>query len=233
MEDVSRGLQPLAKNIFEGLSPSYDRVLKLATLLQDGFWKKWLVGEASVGKGQTILDIGCGTGVLEENLLTDRGRVIGLDLTEEMLRVAQRKKIPSLESVYLGDAEKLPFQDGSFDLVVSCYVVKYCDAMVLASEAARVLRPGGRLVLYDFSRPRGLLAPFVGFYIYGVLKVFGALLRLVDASDALTYEALPDIIRTRKWDETFESTLKSAGFVDVGQKRLSGGAATGFRATKP
>jgi ubiquinone/menaquinone biosynthesis methyltransferase len=229
---MNRGIQPLARRIFEGLSPSYDRVLEIATLLQDRYWKRWLLEEASVGEGETALDVGCGTGVLEESLVSDHGNIIGLDLTEEMLRFAQRKGIPSLESLCLGDAESLPFRDGSFDLVLSCYVVKYCSAPLLASEAARVLRSGGRLVLYDFSSPRGAYAPFHAFYVYGVLRIVGALLRLVDAKGALTYEALPSVIRTRRWDETFEAMLKSAGFRDVGRKRLSGGAATGFRATK-
>ncbi len=116
--------------------------------------------------------------------------------------------------------------------MLSCYVVKYCSPPLLVSEAARVLRSGGRLVLYDFSSPRGAYAPFHAFYVYGVLRILGALLRLVDAKGALTYEALPSVIQTRRWDETFEAMLKSAGFRDVGRKRLSGGAATGFWATK-
>jgi len=229
---LSQGLQPLARRIFEGLSPSYDRVLEVATLLQDRYWKRWLLEKASIREGEKILDVGCGTGVLEERLAAGNGRVIGLDLTEEMIRAAQGKRIPSIDSLCLGDAENLPFSDGSFDLLLSCYVVKYCSASVLATEAARVLRPGGRLVLYDFSSPRGAYAPFLAFYVYGVLRILGAVLRLVRARGAFTYEALPTVIQTRRWDEEFEGLLRSAGFGDVGRKRLSGGAATGFWATK-
>jgi demethylmenaquinone methyltransferase/2-methoxy-6-polyprenyl-1,4-benzoquinol methylase len=227
---VSLGLQPLAKKIFEGLSPSYDQVLTLATLFQDRYWKSWLLKRARIAQGELVLDVGCGTGVLEESL--PKATVLGLDLTEEMLRLAQRKGLDSFGSLYLGDAERLPFRDCSFDTVVSCYVVKYCRAPALASEAARVLRPGGRLVLYDFSSPRGVYAPFLAFYVYGVLRVLGALLRTAGAGSAFTYEALPAVIQTRRWDDSFEELLTSAGFRDVGRKRLSGGAATGFWATR-
>ncbi len=229
---MSQGLQPLAKKIFQGLSPSYDRVLEAVTLLQDRYWKRWLLEGASLREGQTILDVGCGTGVLEESIADGRVKVVGLDLTEEMLRLAQHKGLPSLSSFCLGDAERLPFRDGTFDVVLSCYVVKYCSAQLLASEASRVLRRGGRLVLYDFSRPRGAYAPFLAFYVYGVLRILGTLMRLVGSKGAFTYQALPSVIRDRPWDETLGGVLISAGFRDVGRKSLSGGAATGFQATR-
>ena len=228
---MSSGLQPLARRIFQGLSPSYDRVLEYVTLLQDRYWKRWLLQAASIREGEAVLDLGCGTGVLEESV-AGRGGVVGLDLTEDMLRLAQAKRLPSVASLCLGDAERLPFSDGAFDVVLSCYVVKYCRAPLLASEASRVLRPGGRLVLYDFSRPRGALAPFLALYVYGFLRLMGVAMRLVGSSGAFTYQALPSVIRERRWDDTLAGVLSSAGFRKIGARRLSGGAATGFSAVK-
>lgn len=220
----------MARRIFEGLSPSYDRALNAVTLLQDVHWKTWLLQKAEVDREQKILDIGCGTGVLEERIIG--GEVIGVDLTGQMLRLAQTKHIPSLEELSLGDGEHLPFRDNAFDTVVSCYVVKYCEPRALVREMARVLRPGGKLVLYDFSSPRGLFAPFHAVYVYGMLKVFGRIVGTFDQDAAFTYQVLPEIIRSRIWDDRFEEVLRTEGFAQVGRKSLTGGVVTGFWATK-
>ena len=229
--DVDSGAQPLAQRIFEGLSLSYDRTLSLVTLMQDSYWKSWLLTRARLVKGSRILDIGCGTGVLEEKIdkATD---VVGVDITEQMVRIALSKHITSLGSLNLADGEHLPFKDGSFDCILSCYVVKYCNPAHLVKEAARVLRPGGVLVLYDFSPPRGPFAPFHAFYVYGVLKIIGRAMEPFDPDEAFTYLALPEVIRTRIWDTSFRDVLESAGFHSVGSRRLTGGVVTGFWATK-
>jgi len=225
---MDSGLQPLALRIFEGLSGSYDRVLDLATLMQDRYWKAWLIRDSNLGQSAKVLDIGCGTGVLEERLANSGATIMGVDLTEEMVRIAQKKDPEFADSFGVGDAENLPFRDGSFDLVVSCYVVKYCSQDRLASEVMRVLRPGGKLYLYDFSRPRGMFAPFHAFYAYGVLRIIGLILKPVAPGMAFTYEALPSVIRERPWDDSFAAELGEAGFSRVGSKRLSGGVVTAF-----
>jgi demethylmenaquinone methyltransferase/2-methoxy-6-polyprenyl-1,4-benzoquinol methylase len=229
---MDSGLQRLTLRIFEGLSGSYDRVLDLATLMQDRYWKSWLLENAGIRRGMRVLDLGCGTGVLEERLANSGSAVVGVDLTEEMVRLAQTKDPRFADSLSVGDAENLPFRDGSFDLVVSCYVVKYCSQERLASEVMRVLRPGGSFYMYDFSRPRGFFAPFHAFYAYGVLRVIGVLLKPVDPGLAFTYEALPSVIRERPWDDSFGSLLEGRGFSAIGSRRLSGGVITAFWATK-
>lgn len=188
-----------------------------------------MLSRADLKAGQLVLDVGCGTGVLEERL---RGiSVIGVDLTEEMVRLAKEKRIGSL-SLSVGDGENLPFRDGTFDSIVSCYVAKYCSTKALLEEMARVLKPGGKLVMYDFSSPKGAFAPFHALYVYGGLRLFGSAIRLVDPELALTYEALPEVIRSRLWDREFDAALLSAGFRDPKSQRLTGGAVTGFWATK-
>jgi demethylmenaquinone methyltransferase / 2-methoxy-6-polyprenyl-1,4-benzoquinol methylase len=179
-------------------------------------------------EGMEILDVGCGTGVLEDYLARTRLRIIGVDLTEEMIRIAQRKKIGCMKSLTVGDAELLPFRDASFDVVLSCYVVKYCRPELFATEVMRVLRPGGRVLLYDFSRPRGIFAPFHAFYVYGLLRIFGQMLDRIDPQTAFTYQALPTVIQERKWDDSFGGVLRECGFSEIGDRRLSGGVVTAF-----
>lgn len=200
----------------------------MATLTQDRYWKTWLLRSARIPEGAKVLDLGCGTGVLEEYLVKSGPIVVGLDLTEEMVRLAQRKNSRLAQSLSIGDAENLPFKDASFDFVVSCYVVKYCEPEALASEIMRVLRPGGMVFLYDFSRPRGFFAPFHAFYLYGVLRIVGVALKPVAPGLAFTYDALPSVIKERRWDDSFEALLERCGFSGVGHRRLSGGVVTAF-----
>jgi demethylmenaquinone methyltransferase / 2-methoxy-6-polyprenyl-1,4-benzoquinol methylase len=230
MEELASGKQEAVK-IFRGLSVSYDWVLDYATLMQDRRWKEWVVKSAGLTGGSKVLDIGCGTCILEERLRADC-LAIGLDLSEEMLRIGQARRSRTINSLLQSDGEKLPFRKEAFDAVVSCYVVKYCEPRILASEIARVLKPGGRLVLYDFVRPRGSLWPFNAIYTYGGLPLFGRVLRANGSSSAYTFSVLPKIIAGSHWEEEFGDVLSKSGFTTIEKTLLSGGTAMGFAAVK-
>jgi demethylmenaquinone methyltransferase/2-methoxy-6-polyprenyl-1,4-benzoquinol methylase len=225
-------MQETALRIFRGLASSYERALDIATLRQDRYWKRWVIERAEIVPGDWVLDVGCGTCLLEETLDRLHCKVVGLDLTEQMVRIGQSKCIGCVEGLIVGDAEFLPFGDCSFDVVVSCYVPKYVRSARLAQQVARVLRPGGRVVLYDFVRPRGPLAPFLRVYIHGALRVWGFLLGLIGNEAGLTFRILPRIIEEARWSEAIEEAFGREGIQSLACTRLSGGVVCAFSGKK-
>jgi demethylmenaquinone methyltransferase/2-methoxy-6-polyprenyl-1,4-benzoquinol methylase len=222
----------LALSIFGGLSPSYDSVLDWMTLYQDRTWKRRMLQRLELGEGARILDIGCGTCVLEERHPLGASQVVGIDITSGMIRLAQRKGLKSVSMLGLADAEHLPFRDMSFDLVLSCYVPKYCETRRFVEESARVLRPGGRMAVYDFTRPRGLFAPLLNLYVYGFMPALGRLVAPIDASLAFTCAALPGLIRSTTWDVDIGDALEDNGLSGGGREAMTGGVVTVFWASK-
>jgi demethylmenaquinone methyltransferase / 2-methoxy-6-polyprenyl-1,4-benzoquinol methylase len=223
----------LARNIFGGLSASYDSVLDWMTLYQDRTWKRRMLEKLALGEGARILDIGCGTCVLEERYQLKASEVVGIDITSGMIRLAQQKGLGSVSMLGLADAEHLPFREESFDLVVSCYVPKYCNTERFVEELARVLKPGGKAAVYDFTRPHGLAAPLLNLYVYGFIPVFGRLVAPLDASLAFTCGALPGLIRSTTWDEEIAAALRENGLSGGGHEAMTGGVVTVFWASKP
>jgi demethylmenaquinone methyltransferase/2-methoxy-6-polyprenyl-1,4-benzoquinol methylase len=222
----------LARRIFGGLSRSYDSVLDRLTLYQDGVWKRKMLDKLPWGEGAMILDVGCGTCVLEERFQMKGSQAVGIDITNGMIKLAQQKGLKSLSMLGLADAEHLPFREESFDVVLSCYVPKYCDAGRLVKEMGRVLKPGGRLAVYDFTRPKGPLSPFLNLYELGFIPTFGRLVAPLDPSLAFTCGALPGLIKSTTWSQEFGSALEENGFSKVGKEALTGGVVTMFWASR-
>jgi demethylmenaquinone methyltransferase/2-methoxy-6-polyprenyl-1,4-benzoquinol methylase len=223
----------LARRIFGGLSTSYDSVLDLMTLHQDSAWKRRMLGSLPVGRDKRILDVGCGTCVLEERDELGDSRVVGVDLTSSMIRLAQQKRLASVSMLGLADAEHLPFRDGSFDLVVSCYVPKYCDAKRFVDELGRVLKPGGKMAIYDFTRPHGFFAPLLNLYVDGFMPALGTLVAPLDPSLAFTCTALPRLIRSTTWKEEVDSALRGGNLSKEREEEMTGGVVTILWASKP
>ncbi len=219
--------QGTALHLFRGLAGSYDRVVDYATLFQDRYWKSWAASWGA-SPGGLVLDLGCGTLLMEERLAGSGSKFVGVDLTEEMVRAGKAKGLANVALLVNGDAESLPFPEEIFDSVVSCYVPKYVRLTKFAEELSRVSKPGAVVVVYDFARPRGPLAPFLGAYIRGGLGVAGFFSRLSGAGAAYAFDRLPDIIYRTTWDREIQRAMEGRGFETVAAERLTGGVVFGY-----
>ena len=216
-------MQRTALKLFGGLALSYDSVVDYATLYQDRRWKRWVADRIPDGGPGDVLDIGCGTLLLEERISSPRLTFVGVDLTREMVRKGQEKRLRNVALMVNGDAESLPFPDGSFGAVVSCYVAKYVDIQRFAREIARVSEPGARAILYDFARPRGALAPFLELYIQAGIRGVGLLLGLAKVEASFAFRKLPRIVDEAGWDGRVVAAMEGSGFETLSAQRLTGG----------
>lgn len=212
-----------ARRLFRGLARSYDRVVDLATFFQDRYWKRWVASHAPDLRGGFALDLGCGTLLMEERMRAWELQFVGMDLTEEMLREGQAKALPNVSLLLRGDAEELPFPAGTFDLVMSCYVVKYVRAERFAKEVARVAKQGATVVVYDFVKPSGSFAPLVEVYIQAGLRAVGFLLGLSGKDSAFTFRRLPGIVEGAVWEREIVKAMEREGIETKAARRLTGG----------
>lgn len=148
-----------AIELFAPLGPTYDRYARVLSLGQDPRWRSFLVSRLDVGPFDTVLDVATGTGAVAAELVRRTGcSVVGLDQSAEMLAEA-RRRVPERVSLVLGDAERLPFPDASFDGLTVTYLLRYVDepAQTLR-ELARVVRPGRTIASLEFAIPADPLA---------------------------------------------------------------------------
>ena len=208
--------------MFTQLVPHYDRMNRLMTAGRDGRWRRLAV-EAAAPQGADVLDLGTGTGDLSEEFRRAGARqVTSLDVSGAMLVRAREKYGVERIAWLVGDAHRLPFADGSFDVVASAFVLRNLpDLAESLEEMSRVLKPGGRLIGLDITHPPdsawGKLLR-VGFE-EGVTRVAGLL-----SGDRSAYRYLPNSLSGYPTADELSLMLEAAGLVDVTYRRLSLGA---------
>jgi demethylmenaquinone methyltransferase/2-methoxy-6-polyprenyl-1,4-benzoquinol methylase len=150
---MTRDVDP--EELFTPIAPTYERASALLSLGLEGGWRRRLVDRAEPHEGDLYLDVATGTGLVARELRQRaRCRVIGIDLTAGMLTAADRGD--GIQFVQ-GRAERLPFPDASFDGLTFTYLLRYVDdPTATMRELARVVRPGGRIAMLEFARPRSL-----------------------------------------------------------------------------
>lgn len=149
-----------AQALFAPLGGTYDRYARLLSLGQDPRWRRFLVSRVEAGPGDTVLDVATGTGAVALELLRQkRCAVVGLDQSTRMLEVA-RQRLPGEVELVEGEADHLPFPDGSFAALTFTYLLRYVDDPAeTLRELARVVRPGGTIASLEFGVPGGLARP--------------------------------------------------------------------------
>ncbi len=221
------------REMFARIAGRYDLNNRLHSFGRDQAWRRSAVRAAAVQPGQAVLDVACGTGDLAGMFeRAGAGRVVGLDFCEEMLELARLKFAGRRIEWVRGDAMELPFADGSFDVVSIAFGIRNVSQPRRAlEEFVRVLRPGGRLVVLEFDRPRGrVLGAAARFYLDRVMPRTAAWLA-GDRGGAYVY--LRDSVKAFWTAEELAGEMVRSRLSDVVSRRLTLGIAALHRGVRP
>lgn len=222
--------------MFDVISPRYDLLNRMLSGGIDVSWRKKALNELKKIKPETILDVATGTGdvaIMAVKLLHP-GQIIGIDISEGMLQKG-REKIKSLglqDKIKLrtGDSEAIDFPDNSFDAVTVAFGVRnFQDLEKGLSEMRRVLRPGGKLVILEFSKPSGFLSRHLyDFYMKTVTPFLGKIF----SGNGKAYRYLDESIKKFPEGGNFIKILSESGFNDTYCKKLTLGICSIYCGTK-
>jgi demethylmenaquinone methyltransferase/2-methoxy-6-polyprenyl-1,4-benzoquinol methylase len=205
------------QNMFTRIARRYDLMNRLMTGGQDIRWRKQVIQLARLRNSASLLDLGTGTGDLAREALaqSSKAKVIAADFTLEMMRVGQKRGPLDFSSA---DALRLPFQDWSFDAVVSGFLMRnVIDLQKALQEQYRVLRKGGRMVILDTTRPKkNILSPLIWIHMHFVIPTLGRL--LTGSGDAYRY--LPETTEGFVTAEELAARMAAAGFKKIGYERF-------------
>ncbi len=223
VEDAEKAQR--VRGVFDSVAPKYDLMNDVLSFGLHRAWKSYAVALADVQPGDRVLDVAGGTGDLAMAFAArvgDSGRVVLTDINEAMLRAGRDRLLDSglAMSTAACDAEHLPFATGSFDLVSVAFGLRNMTHKESAlAEMARVLRPGGRLLVLEFSSPAAPLRKVYDLYSFRLMPWLGK----VVAGDADSYRYLAESIRMHPDQATLKAMMKGAGFGHVDIHNLAGG----------
>ncbi len=223
--------------VFDSVADRYDLMNDAMSLGVHRLWKRFAVEHTGARPGQRVLDLAGGTGDLAARLarlVGPAGEVVIGDINASMLQVGRERLldrgIAANVRFVQADAENLPFPDHSFDCITIAFGLRnVTDKQTALESMFRILKPGGRLLVLEFSKPSlPGLAPLYDLYSFRVLPLMGRLI----AGDADSYRYLAESIRMHPDQDTLKGMMEQAGFEDCDYFNLSGGIVAvhrGFR----
>ena len=224
VEEAER--RAFVRNLFDQVAPRYDLMNDLMSFGLHRLWKRAAVAATSAAPGTatgTVIDLAGGTGDLALALRKrlPEARIILADASPGMVEVARRRASGQIDC-RVAEGEELPFADASAEAVMLSFGLRnMTDPPKALREVRRVLKPGGRLVLLEFSEPDGWFAPFYNLFSRFVIPALGALV----SGNRKAYRYLIDSIRLFPDAETMAAELRAAGFADVTLRRFVFGVA--------
>ena len=238
-QKVDRGEKAgLVANVFHSVASRYDLMNDLMSAGIHRVWKRFTIEVSAVRSGDRVLDIAGGTGDLTarfSSLVGPEGEVVLADINDSMLQVGRDKLIDSgfhgnIEYVQ-ANAERLPFPDNHFDIVSIAFGLRnVTDKESALQSMLRVLKPGGRLLVLEFSKPDNeLLSSAYDTYSFKILPVLGKLV----AGDSDSYQYLAESIRMHPDQETLKEMMEAAGFAACEYFNMTGGVVALHKGTKP
>lgn len=221
--------------MFNNISKRYDFLNHFLSLGIDKLWRKMAIKQLKEIQPKKILDIATGTGDFAiAALKLNPEEVVGVDISQGMLDVGiekmKRKGYDNVVRMQLGDSEKLPFEDGYFDaLTVGFGVRNYENLEKGLADMLRVLKPGGKAVILEFSKPKKFpVKQLFGFYSKRVIPFLGRTI----SKDRRAYEYLPESVEAFPEGQEFLDIMSEIGYQNVQRKPVSGGIATIYTGVK-
>ncbi len=205
------------QSMFTKIAHRYDLMNRLMTGGQDVRWRRDVIRRARLTPNASLLDLGTGTGDLAREALTQepKAKVTAADFTIEMMRVGNKNGNLEWSAA---DALNLPFKSEIFDAVVSGFLMRnVTDIQQALKEQYRALKPGGRIIILDTTRPKkNILSPFIWIHMHIIIPTVGGLL----SGERDAYNYLPDTTEGFLTAEQLASRMTAAGFKNVDFKRF-------------
>ena len=215
------------RDVFDSVASRYDIMNDLMSVGLHRVWKQLTVEQANVRRGHNVLDLAGGTGDLAAKFLRQvgtSGRVVLADINRSMLLEGRRRLVDRGAGQTLAiaqvDAEQLPFADASFDRITIAFGLRnVTDKDAALRSMQRVLKPGGKALILEFSKPIDGLRPMYDFYSFNVLPLMGKLI----ANDSESYQYLAESIRMHPDQDTLLDMMTNAGFDRCRYDNMTGG----------